>query len=177
MAINWSGCASRLLTHNVACIVSWCNCAAHAWFKKNRYLNCYIVNCQSEFLYITHKSSTNVGYVVSWCYLSLESRCLGLEGWCLGLGLEIWYLDNITAKLVDFEIDFLDKWLEVIYSATTALDSVQGENTYLFIFACNITSIACHQQEVWFVCSKAHGSPAVNLAAVWQYLVTRRFLQ
>jgi len=47
------------------------------------------INCQSEFLHIMHKSSTNIGYVVSWC-------CLGLESRCLGLGLETSCLVNIT---------------------------------------------------------------------------------
>jgi len=42
-----------------------------------------------NFLHTTHKSNMNVGYVVSWSCLGLESQCLGLglETWCLGLGL------------------------------------------------------------------------------------------
>jgi len=50
------------------------------------------------FMHTTHKSSINVGHVVSWSCLGLQSRCLGLghnhDGCCLGV--EIWCLVDIT---------------------------------------------------------------------------------
>jgi len=70
-------------------------CCSQFFFKLDTWIGilCHCdINCQSEFVHITHKSNTNVGYVVSWSleWVSwswswgiLETQCLGLGTWCL----------------------------------------------------------------------------------------------
>ena len=81
MVINWSDCASVLLS------IMCCALRVREFYFEIRYLNWYMSlwHCERDFLHTTHKSST---MLATWCLglvLVLRVQCLGLghEGRCL----------------------------------------------------------------------------------------------